>query len=85
MNDPSTFLFQLFIQAFAQASGTNGIPLGYIVVAVIESPVIILLLAVFLGRHRLKVSWLFVGWLVMMFTAFVVSVYALGSILGLFY
>jgi len=65
---------------------TNGMPLGYIVLIVVESPVLILLLAALLGKPRkMKVSMLFMAWLAMVFTVFIVAVYALSFITGLFY
>ena len=53
---------------------------------IIESPVLILLLAALLGKPRkMKVSMLFMTWLAMVFTVFIVAVYALSFITGLFY
>ncbi|TEU10184.1 hypothetical protein E3J20_04695 [Candidatus Bathyarchaeota archaeon] len=74
------------IGSLVSAQQTNGMPLGYIVLIVVESPVLILLLAALLGKPRkMKVSMLFMAWLAMVFVVFIVSVYALSFITGLFY
>ena len=74
------------ISSLVSAQQTNGMPLGYIVLIVVESPVLILLLAALLGKPRkMKVSMLFMAWLAMVFVVFIVSVYALSFITGLFY
>ena len=74
------------IGSLVSAQQTNGMPLGYIVLIVVESPVLILLLAALLGKPRkMKVSMLFMAWLAMVFTVFIVAVYALSFITGLFY
>ena len=74
------------IGGLVSAQQTNGMPLGYIVLIVVESPVLILLLAALLGKPRkMKVSMLFMAWLAMVFVVFIVSVYALSFITGLFY
>jgi len=74
------------IGSLVSAQQTNGMPLGYIVLIVVESPVLILLLAALLGKPRkMKVSMLFMTWLAMVFTVFIVAVYALSFITGLFY
>jgi hypothetical protein len=74
------------ISSLVGANQTNGIPLGYIVLIVVESPVLILLLAALLGKPRkVKVSMLFIAWLAMVFAVFIVAVYALSFITALFY
>jgi hypothetical protein len=74
------------IGSLVSAQQTNGMPLGYIVLIVVESPVLILLLAALLGKPRkVKVSMLFMAWLAMVFVVFIVAVYALSFITGLFY
>ncbi len=74
------------IGSLVSAQQTNGMPLGYIVLIVVESPVLILLLAALLGKPRkMKVSMLFMAWLAMVFVVFIMSVYALSFITGLFY
>ncbi len=74
------------IGSLVSAQQTNGMPLGYIVLIVVESPVLILILATLLGKPRkMKVSMLFMTWLAMVFVVFIVSVYALSFITGLFY
>ncbi len=74
------------IGSLVSAQQTTSMPLGYIVLIVVESPVLILLLAALLGKPRkMKVSMLFMTWLAMVFTVFIVAVYALSFITGLFY
>jgi hypothetical protein len=74
------------ISSLVGAQQTNGMPLGYIVLIVVESPVLILLLATLLGKPRkVKVSMLFMAWLAMVFAVFIVAVYALSFITALFY
>jgi len=63
-----------------------GRPLGLIVVGIIELPVVILFLAALLGKPRsTKITSLFVGWVFLMFGAFVGAVYFLSFVLGVFY
>jgi hypothetical protein len=74
------------IGSLVSAQQTKGMPLGYIVLIVVESPVLILLLAALLGKPRkVKVSMLFIAWLAMVFAVFIVAVYALSFITALFY
>jgi hypothetical protein len=64
----------------------KGRPLGLIVVGIIELPVLILFLAALLGKPRsTKITSLFVGWVFLMFGAFVGAVYFLSYVLGVFY
>lgn len=68
------------------AASSNRITMGLIILLVIESPVAILIAASLWGRRRrLKVTGLFLGWLLFMFGAFVGAVYVLGLVLSLFY
>ena len=74
------------IGSLVGAQQTNGMPLGYIVLIVVESPVLILLLATLLGKpKKMKVSMLFMAWLAIVFAVFIVAVYALSFITGFFY
>lgn len=60
--------------------------LGYLILGIIVSPVIILLLASVLGRPRkTKITLLFLGFLVFMLGAFVTITYLLGFVTGFFY
>ena len=71
--------------SIVSAHETNGIPLGYVVVLVIELPVVVLLLATLLGKPRkMKVTGLFLTWLGMVFTIFIGAVYVLSYVTGLF-
>lgn len=75
-----------FVGSLVGAHQNNGMPLGYIVLIVVESPVLILLLATLLGKPRkMKVTGLFIAWLAMVFVVFIVAVYALSFITGRFY
>ena len=85
MSEPLSLMAGL-IGSLVRAHQTNGMPLGYIVLIVVESPVLILLLASLLGKPRkMKVSILFVVWLALVFAVFIVAVYALSFITGRFY
>jgi len=80
----------LAIQSVASAleSTVNplGRPLGLIVVGIIEAPVVVLLLAALLGKPRSpKITALFMGWVLVMFGAFVGAVFFLSYLLGIFY
>jgi hypothetical protein len=73
-------------RASAVVTGQNGLTMGLIILLVIEAPVVILILASFLGKpRRLKVTGLFLGWLLLMFGAFLGAVYFLGLVLGFFF
>ena len=62
------------------------LPLGYLVVGIIEAPVLILLLATFLGKPRQpKITGIFVSFIVMMVILFIGAVFGLSYLLGLFY
>jgi hypothetical protein len=64
----------------------SGWPLGVVVLIIIESPVIVLLLAALLGRPRtLRVTQLFIGWLLLVFIVFLGAVYALSYVTHFFY
>ncbi len=82
----SAALIQLLSSAFQTATSQNGLSMGLIILAIIEMPVVILILASVIGRpRRLKVTGLFLGWLLLMFGIFVGAIYVLGFIFGLFF
>ena len=88
MNQAIIMLVQALLNVAAEATGhgTGPLPLGYIVVSIIEAPVIILLLATFLGKPRqLKITGVFVGFIVMMVIFFISTVFGLSYLLGIFY
>ncbi|MCW4051033.1 MAG: hypothetical protein NWE89_15005 [Candidatus Bathyarchaeota archaeon] len=63
-----------------------GRPLGYLVIGIIEFPVVILFLAALLGKPRsTKITSLFVGWIFMMLIVFICAVFGLSWLLGIFY
>ncbi|MHA2393096.1 MAG: hypothetical protein ACXAEX_14240 [Promethearchaeota archaeon] len=89
MNEILSYMTQaiLYIVSSSETPPTgNPLPLGYIVIGVIATPVVVLLLASLLGRPRSnKITALFLGWLAMMFTAFIGAVFVLSYLLGIFY
>ena len=76
----------LQIASTATDHGTGSLPLGYIVVGIIEAPVIILLLATLLGKPRQpKITGVFIGFIAMMVVLFIGAVFGLSYLLGIFY
>ena len=74
--------------ASAMESTVNplGRPLGLIVVGIIEAPVVVLLLAALIGKPRSpKITGLFLGWVFVMFGAFIGAVFFLSYLLRIFY
>lgn len=66
--------------------GSGPLPLGIIVVAIIEAPVVILLLATFLGKPRQpRITGVFVSFIAMMVVLFIGAVFGLSFLLGIFY
>jgi hypothetical protein len=65
----------------------NGIfPFGILVVGIIQAPVLILLLATFLGKPRQpKITGVFIGFIAMMVIMFIGAVFGLSYLLGIFY
>ncbi len=62
------------------------LPLGYLVVGIIETPVLILLLATLLGKPRQpKITAVFVSFIGMMVILFISAVFGLSYLLGIFY
>jgi len=86
MIDLAEALLSFFLSLPSSTVGQNGTPLGIIVLIIIESPVIVLLLAALLGRPRkMRVTQLFLGWLLLVFIVFLGAVFALSYITHLFY
>lgn len=78
-------LLALLTYVASSSSRASGMSLGQIVLIVIISPVVILLLATFLGKPRsMKVTGLFLAWLALVFCVFIGAVYGLSFITGLF-
>jgi uncharacterized membrane protein YeaQ/YmgE (transglycosylase-associated protein family) len=76
----------LNVTSEASGHGTGPLPLGLIVVGIIEAPVLILLLATFLGKPRQpKITGVFVSFMGMMVILFIASVFGLSYLLGIFY
>jgi hypothetical protein len=64
----------------------QGRPLGLIVVGIIELPVVVLFLAALIGKPRsTKITSLFIGWVFVMFSVFIGTVFFLSYLLGIFY
>jgi uncharacterized membrane protein YeaQ/YmgE (transglycosylase-associated protein family) len=62
------------------------LPLGYLVVGIIETPVLILLLATFFGKPRqYKITGVFISFIGMMVILFISAVFGLSYLLGIFY
>lgn len=86
MSSTANGIALLLSRASAVVTGQNGLTMGLIILLVIEAPVVILILASFLGQpRRLKVTGLFLGWLLLMFGAFLGAIYFLGLLLGFFF
>jgi hypothetical protein len=88
MNPYIIQLVQTLLQVAAETTKhTSGpLPLGYLVVGIIEAPVLILLLATILGKPRQpKITGVFLGFIVMMVIIFIGTVFGLSYLLGIFY
>jgi hypothetical protein len=86
MIDLADLLLSFYLSLPSSTQGQSGTPLGVIVLIIIESPVIVLLLAALLGRpRRTRVTQLFLGWLLLIFLVFIGAVYGLSYITHLFY
>lgn len=80
-----TYLLQK-IASEATNHGNDSIPFGYLVVGIIQAPVLILLLATLLGRPRKpKITGIFIGFIAMMMMLFIGAVFGLSYLLGVFY
>ena len=88
MNQAIILLAQALLNVASEATGhgSGPLPLGYLVVGIIEFPVVILLLATFLGKPRQsKITSVFVGFIAMMVLVFIGAVFGLSYLLGIFY
>lgn len=88
MNQAIVLLAQALLNVASEATGHGSVPLplGIIVVGIIEAPVVILLLATFLGKPRQpKITRVFIGFIAMMVIAFIGAVFGLSYLLGVFY
>lgn len=82
----SAYILLFISSAVRSVASNNENSMGLIILAIIEMPVLILILASVTGRpRRLKVTGLFLGWLFLMFAAFLSVIYVIGFILGLFF
>lgn len=83
----NTALLQLLLSSIQTSVGyRNDTSLGLIILAIVEMPVLILILASIFGRpRRARVTGLFLGWVLAMFAVFVASIWIIGFILGLFF
>ena len=81
-------LTQIILQVASEATGqeTGPLPFGYLIVGIIEAPVLILLLATFLGKPRQpKITAVFLGFIGIMAIIFISAVFGLSYLLGIFY
>ena len=88
MNQAIILLAQALLNVVSEANGhgSGPLPLGLLVVGIIEAPVVILLLATFLGKPRQpKITGVFVGFIAMMVIIFIGAVFGLSYLLGIFY
>jgi hypothetical protein len=87
MNHLITLLVETTLNIASEAVGnTRTLPLGLIVVGIIEAPVLILLIATLLGKPRQpKITGIFIGFFSIMVMAFIGTVFGLSYLLGLFY
>ena len=88
MNHSIILFTQVLLKVASESSGhgTGPLPLGYIVVSIIEAPVIILFLATLLGKPRqLKITGVFMSFIGMMVIIFITTVFGLSYLLSIFY
>ena len=88
MNQAIILLAQTMLNIAVESTGhgSGPLPLGIIVVGIIEAPVLILLLATFLGKPRQpKITSVFIGFIAMMVLVFTGAVFGLSYLLGIFY
>lgn len=88
MNHIVILLAQTLLNVASETSGhgSGPLPLGIIVVGIIEAPVLILFLATFLGKPRQpKITSVFVGFIAMMVIVFIGAVFGLSYLLSIFY
>jgi hypothetical protein len=86
MIDLAEAILSFYLSLSSSTVKQSGWPLGVVVLIVIESPVIVLLLATVLGRPRsLRVTQLFIGWLLLVFIVFLGAVYVLSYVTHFFY
>lgn len=88
MNPYIIQLAQTLLQVTAETTehASRTLPLGYLVVGIIEAPVLILLLATILGKPRQpKITGVFLGFIAMMVIIFIGAVFGLSYLLGIFY
>ncbi len=88
MNPYIIQLVQTRLQVAAETTehASGPLPLGYLVVGIIEAPVLILLLATILGKPRQpKITGVFLGFIAMMVIIFIGTVFGLSYLLGIFY
>jgi hypothetical protein len=88
MNQIIIYLAHTMMTIASEATGHSNrtLPLGLIVVGIIEAPVLILLLATLIGKPRQpKITGVFIGFVSIMIIVFIGAVFGLSYLLGLFY
>ena len=80
-------LVQALMNVVSSAVGYSApLPLGYLVIGIIEAPVLILIIATLVGKPRQpKITTVFFGFIAMMIVIFISAVFGLSAILGIFY
>lgn len=62
------------------------LPLGYLVIGIIEAPFLILIIATLVGKPRQpKITTVFFAFIAMMIVVFIGAVFGLSALLGIFY
>ncbi len=80
-------LVQTLMNVASSAGGHPApLPLGYLVIGIIEAPVLILIIAILVGKPRQpKITMVFFGFIAMMIAVFIGAVFGLSALLGIFY
>lgn len=80
-------LVQALMNVASSAVGHSApLPLGYLVIGIIEAPVLILIIATLVGKPRQpKITTVFFGFIAMMIMVFIGAVFGLSALLGIFY
>ena len=80
-------LVQALMNAVSSVVGHSApLPLGYLVIGIIEAPVLILIIATLVGKPRQpKITTVFFGFIAMMIVIFIGAVFGLSALLGIFY
>jgi hypothetical protein len=79
-------LIAQLISALSMLTGVSSFQPGWMMLLIVEVPVLLLILAAIFGKpRRPKVTIVFLGTLLVMFTGFVAATWILGSIVSVFF